>query len=69
MPESPVSPEKTISEDGNPVISIKELSSGAGDLSIDWDLIATGFASASSVSSQSQNGSTSGSISGCQDRQ
>jgi flagellar hook protein FlgE len=62
MPESPVSPDKTISEDGNPVISVKELSSGAGDLSIDWDLIATGFASASAVSSQSQNGSTSGSI-------
>jgi len=62
MPESPVSPEKTMSEDGNPVISIKELSSGAGDLSIDWDLIATGYASASSVGSQSQNGSTSGSI-------
>ncbi len=62
MPESPVSPDKTISEDGNPVISIKDLSSGAGDLSIDWDLIATGFASASSVSSQSQNGSASGSI-------
>ncbi len=62
MPESPVSPEKTISEDGNPVISVKELSSGAGDLSIDWDLIATGYASASSVGSQSQNGCTSGSI-------
>jgi flagellar hook protein FlgE len=62
MPESPVSPDKTISEDGNPVISIKELSSGAGDLSIGWDLIATGFASASSVGSQSQNGSASGSI-------
>ena len=62
MPESPVAPDKTISEDGNPVISIKELSSGAGDLSIDWDLIATGYASASAVTSQSQDGSTSGSI-------
>ena len=62
MPESPVSPDKTISEDGNPVISVKELSSGAGDLSIAWDLIATGYASTSSVGSQSQNGCTSGSI-------
>ena len=62
MPESPVAPEKTISEDGNPVISVKELSSGAGDLSINWDLIASGYASPSSVGSQSQNGCTSGTI-------
>jgi flagellar hook protein FlgE len=58
----PPSPGKTLKDDGNPVIEVKELSSGAGDLSIDWDLIATGFASASTVSSQSQNGSTSGTI-------
>ncbi len=48
--------------DGNPVITIKELSSGAGDLTIDWDLIATGFASSSSVGSQTQNGCTAGAI-------
>ena len=61
MPDSPVAPTNFI-KDGNPVISVKELSSGAGDLTIAWGLIATGFASASAVSSQSQNGSTSGTI-------
>ena len=58
----PPSPGKTLKDDGNPVITVTELSSGAGDLSIDWDLIATGYASASSVSSATQNGNTSGSI-------
>ena len=48
--------------DGNPVITIKDLSSGAGDLTIDWDFIATGFASSSAVGSQTQNGCTAGAI-------
>ena len=48
--------------DGDPVITIKDLSSGAGDLTIDWDLIATGFASPSTVGSQTQNGCTAGAI-------
>jgi flagellar hook protein FlgE len=61
MPESPVSPQNFLT-DGNPVIKITELSSGAGDLNIDWDLLATGYAAASGVTSQSQNGCTSGTI-------
>ncbi len=58
----PPSPGKTLKDDGNPVIKVTELSSGAGDLTIDWDFIATGYAAASGVSSQSQNGNASGTI-------
>jgi hypothetical protein len=66
--ESPAFSRKNLKEDGNPVIKIKELSSGAGDLSIDWDLIATGYASASTVNSSEPERQYFGIHCGCQNR-
>ncbi|MBW1940716.1 MAG: flagellar hook-basal body complex protein, partial [Deltaproteobacteria bacterium] len=52
----------------NPTIDITGLSSGASNFSIDWDIVGngsvTGYASASSTTSQSQNGYAAGILQG-----
>jgi len=64
--DDPPAPSKTIEEDGNPEITIENLTSGAADMTIEWDMtddsVITGYAAPSAISSQNQNGYASGDL-------
>jgi len=65
-PDDPPAPSKSINEDGNPQITIENLTSGAANMAIEWDMtedsVITGYAAPSAISSQSQNGYASGDL-------
>ena len=62
----PPDPSYTLRDDGNPTISITDLTSGASDISLTWDLtnstLITGFAADSEIRSQTQDGYAAGTL-------
>ena len=65
-PGDPPDPSKTLKDDGNPEITITALTSGAANISIDWDMTElsqiTGFSAPSAIRSQGQNGYSTGDL-------
>jgi flagellar hook protein FlgE len=62
----PPNPQYTLRDDGNPTIGITDLSSGASDISMVWDLtnstLITGFSADSEIRSQTQDGHPPGTL-------
>ncbi|MCP4579105.1 MAG: flagellar hook-basal body complex protein, partial [Deltaproteobacteria bacterium] len=62
----PPNPQYTLRDDGNPTIGITDLSSGASDISMVWDLtnstLITGFSADSEIRSQTQDGYSPGTL-------
>ena len=62
----PPDPSYSLRDDGNPTIAITDLTSGASDISLTWDLtnstLITGFAADSEIRSQTQDGYAAGSL-------
>ncbi|MCF8130850.1 MAG: flagellar hook-basal body complex protein, partial [Deltaproteobacteria bacterium] len=62
----PLNPRYTLRDDGNPTIGITDLSSGASDISMVWDLtnstLITGFSADSEIRSQTQDGYAPGTL-------
>ncbi len=63
---SPANPGYSLRDDGNPTIGITDLSSGASDISMTWDLtnstLITGFSADSEIRSQMQDGYAPGTL-------
>ena len=63
---SPANPRYSLRDDGNPTIGITDLSSGASDISMTWDLtnstLITGFSADSEIRSQKQDGYAPGTL-------
>ena len=63
---SPANPRYSLRDDGNPTIGITDLSSGASDISMTWDLtnstLITGFSADSEIRSQAQDGYAPGTL-------
>ncbi len=62
----PANPRYTLRDDGNPTIGITDLTSGASDISMVWDLtnstLITGFSADSEIRSQTQDGYAPGTL-------